>query len=67
MHSKNHGFGALLFQFHNGHAGLPLAVAAETERLYLLIAAERLLHGGAQRARALAARDSRLVVVCLFL
>lgn len=49
MHSKNPGFDALLFQFHNGYAGLALAVAAETERFHLLIAAERLLHGGAQR------------------
>ena len=31
MHSKNPGFDALLFQFHNGYAGLALAVAAETE------------------------------------
>ena len=51
MHSKNPGFDALLFQFHNGHAGLALAVAAETERFHLLIAAERLLHGGAQGER----------------
>jgi len=51
----------LLFQFDNGHAALTLAIAPKAEGLDGLVSAQRLLHGGTQRAGALAVDDRDLL------
>ena len=52
MHSKNPGFDALLFQFHNGHAGLALAVNAQAEGAHRSVIFQMLLHRAAEHLRA---------------
>lgn len=46
-----------LGQFHNGDARFPLAVASQAEPGDLPVAAQRLMHRGAQRPRSLAVDD----------